>query len=275
MSLHFLSRELRDGLFIISATEWEQPGSSVNCYLVIGDERALLVDTGMPGHGGLRAYVEELAAGRPVTCVCTHGHFDHVGNASEFDEVMMSERDLRWLNGVGYIPGCPITARVLPLVDGQRFQLGNRCLTAVSIPGHTEGSMALLDHQTRTLIAGDAIARRGFFVESDGCVSAVLGLFDRLLEVEQMDFDMLATAHDRFLLPKSLIRHFIRTVTDNVSAPQKQWRTPDGASYDEVRLGEPEDQFYINCSFPSVVQGELAAALVTWKDAHHDIWTKE
>ena len=90
MSLHFLSRELRDGLFIISATEWEQPGSSVNCYLVVGDERALLVDTGMPGHGGLRAYVEELDAGRPVTCVCTHGHFDHVGNASEFDEVMMS-----------------------------------------------------------------------------------------------------------------------------------------------------------------------------------------
>ena len=275
MSLHFLSRALRDGLYLISSDEWARPDSSVNCFLVMGAERALLVDTGEPGEGGIRAFAERLCGGKPITCVCTHGHFDHVGNASEFDEVWMSTRDLRWLDGVGYIPGCKVEARIRDLVDGQTFDLGGRLLTVVAIPGHTAGSMALLDHATHTLIAGDAIARRGFFVESDGCVSAVTALFDRLLEVERLEFDALATAHDRFLVPKEVIRHFMRTVADHAASPQKHWTAPDGTSYDEVRLGEPDDDFYINCSFPSSVQPALAEALATWKAAHPDIWNED
>lgn len=100
-------------------------------------------------------------------------------------------------------------------------------------------------------------------------------LFDRLLEVECLDFDALATAHDRFLLPKSLIRHYIHTVTDHAAAPQKHWTAPNGMAYDEVRLGEPECDLYINCSFPSEAKPSLAQALVTWKTAHPDIWEEE
>lgn len=275
MSTVYYANELKDGLFLISSDSWTQPDSSVNCYLAIGKERALLVDAGLPGPTNLRAFAEELADGKPVICACSHGHFDHVGHASEFDEVWMSHKDLRWLDGVGYIPGCKVEAQILPLEDGNSFDLGCRMVTTVAIPGHTEGSMAFLDHATHTLIAGDAIARRGFFVEPQGCAKAIISLFDRLLDVERMDFDALATAHDRFLLPKSLLRHHIRTVVDNAAHPQKRWHAPDGTAYDEVCLGEPEDDFYINCSFPASAQPQLATALADWKEAHPSIWNED
>ena len=54
--------------------------SVVYSYLVEGDERAVLLDTGC-GLGDLKAYVESLTD-KPYEVVLTHGHVDHAGGAS-------------------------------------------------------------------------------------------------------------------------------------------------------------------------------------------------
>ena len=46
-------------------------------YLILGKERALLLDTGM-GIGNIRAVAERLTK-LPITVVNSHSHFDHVG----------------------------------------------------------------------------------------------------------------------------------------------------------------------------------------------------
>lgn len=64
--------------------------SHVNSWLVAGDDRAVLVDTGL-GIAPIRPVVEA-TADRPVEVVNTHHHFDHVGGNAEFDAVAVHER---------------------------------------------------------------------------------------------------------------------------------------------------------------------------------------
>src|SRR5690349_25098204 len=64
------------------------------------------------------------------------------------------------LPGPGYDPA---TYRVEPmapnrmLVDGDRIDLGGRVLTVLHLPGHTPGSIALLEERTGTLYSGDIV----------------------------------------------------------------------------------------------------------------------
>lgn len=72
------THELRDGVYVITTDNWR-----LNSGLVVGSQRALVVDTG----AGPRQGREILAAVRnvtqlPLTVVNTHAHYDHyMGNA--------------------------------------------------------------------------------------------------------------------------------------------------------------------------------------------------
>lgn len=72
---------------------WRYPVLDVNCALILGTERAVLVDTlSGPSQGReLAAGVREVT-GLPVVVVNTHGHFDHCfGNAAVRDALGVSD----------------------------------------------------------------------------------------------------------------------------------------------------------------------------------------
>ena len=54
-------------------------------YLLEGEDRAVLVDTGT-GIGDIKAVVAELTA-LPVSVVLTHEHYDHVAGAWRYDSI--------------------------------------------------------------------------------------------------------------------------------------------------------------------------------------------
>jgi len=153
-------------------------------FLLIGDEKAMLIDTGV-GIGDLKGFVRTLT-GKPLMVCCTHDHVDHVGGASAFDSVYLHPKDMPdFATGggiglsvegrLGYIRyiaerekgdypyllaedvtewgPCPA---LHPLEDEQVIDLGNRKVTVYACPGHTPGSITLLDENTRTLFMGDA-----------------------------------------------------------------------------------------------------------------------
>ena len=53
-------------------------------FLLIGDEKAMVIDTGI-GIGDLKGFIRTLTD-KPLMVCFTHDHADHVGGASAFDQ---------------------------------------------------------------------------------------------------------------------------------------------------------------------------------------------
>ena len=62
-----------------------------NCYLLVGEQKALLIDCGV-GIGDLKGAAEKIAD-KPLVVVGTHGHVDHVGGDGQFDEIYLHKND--------------------------------------------------------------------------------------------------------------------------------------------------------------------------------------
>lgn len=133
----------------------DDAGESV-CYVVRGKERAAVIDT-VNGHEDLKAIVREITD-LPLIVLNTHGHCDHILGNAYFDEAYLHPADMdlykaHFANHPLHLPSCPVR----PIEAGETVDLGGRTLEVVHIPGHTRGSIALLDRQAGFLFSGDAI----------------------------------------------------------------------------------------------------------------------
>ncbi len=150
----YVSRELHPGVFMIADDETDK------LFLVRGARRALLIDTGMGG-GDLRGYVESLAGGLPLDVVITHAHPDHLALVDQFQrdhDVYMCRLDLPLLERFAPMIGKDLDpGRIRDVGDGQVFDLGERRLTALRVPGHTPGSLVLMDEASGVVFSGDAV----------------------------------------------------------------------------------------------------------------------
>ena len=81
----FQVQELGDGIFCLKDL------STVEMYLVVGEQRAALLDTGT-GIGDLAGAVRGLT-NKPVEVYLTHGHVDHAGGIYSFDRVHVHPAD--------------------------------------------------------------------------------------------------------------------------------------------------------------------------------------
>jgi len=149
------------------------------CYLVLGKDKAALIDTGT-GIGNLKAVTEKLTD-LPVTVILTHEHYDHVAGAYRFDEIIMydNEKALQVLKKgrdnaslqqylqedylwkplpKDFDPNTWIIPPMEPtelVKDGDIIDLGERTLEVIYTPGHSPGQMCLLDKKNRILFTGD------------------------------------------------------------------------------------------------------------------------
>jgi len=252
---HFFHEELRDGIFLISCKEWEMRTVTINTYLIRGREKAVLVDAGL-GTSGLREYAQQLA-GMPVQLVLSHGHFDHTGAVNEFDDVWVHPEDALILGKsiIKLLPSKKITARIHNLREGDELLLGDRTLQVYGIQGHTAGSIVLYDEKTKTLISGDSICRRVFYI--DGNKYPINRFFHDLMKVDQLDFTGVCSAHDRFLLPKTQIRHMIDVISEGIFYSNITIRIL-GRKYFQVKYGiGPEDPNFIDFSAPIACREQL------------------
>ncbi len=150
-------------------------------FLVLGEKKALMVDTGM-GFKPIRPMVESLT-GLPVMVVNTHSHFDHIGGNWEFQEGYVLDTEPsrhRMANGlthdevkknlvgdstVGPYPEGfdPETYHIKPaphwhfIKEGHEFDLGGRTLKVISTPGHSPDSLMLADDGNHLLFTGDTV----------------------------------------------------------------------------------------------------------------------
>ena len=138
----------------IDGHTWRFEDRGVRFFLLMGDNQALLVDSGMTIPNA-RELAEELTD-LPLALFNTHADRDHVAGNAAFERIYVSPCELvhPQLRGL-------TSTQVIPVWDGDIIDLGNRDLEAIALPGHTPGSMALLDRATGMLFAGDPIQRNG------------------------------------------------------------------------------------------------------------------
>ena len=133
----------------IDGNTWRFEDGNVRFFLLCGSEKALLLDTGMnaPDAKALAQRLTDL----PLMLMNTHCDPDHISGNRAFDEVFMSpaeEEHYRSLGGAG---------RIRPVRGGDVIDLGGRPLMVIDNPGHTPGSIAVLDVNARVLYSGDSI----------------------------------------------------------------------------------------------------------------------
>lgn len=110
-------------------------------YVLIGDERALLLDTGAtqdPSEFPLHETVRGLIGDKALLVVHSHGHGDHRSADTQFE-------DAPGVTVVGIDKSTLIDAlSISQWPDGQgAIDLGNRQLTVIPSPGHQEEAIAL------------------------------------------------------------------------------------------------------------------------------------
>ncbi|MCR5006820.1 MAG: MBL fold metallo-hydrolase [Clostridiales bacterium] len=145
-------------------------GPYVDSYLIVGSEKALLVDT-LQTDTGLYEEVRKITD-KPLEVFITHGHGDHAGVATrEFHEagvpIYMSHLDVDQL-----VSRSRYGAQkdwFLDLVPGQIFDLGGFVFHTISIDGHSKGSMVALDYENQLLFSGDGIGSGHFWMQLPNC----------------------------------------------------------------------------------------------------------
>lgn len=146
----YIANKIDDGF-------WSIEDGGVRCFLFKGDKQSLLIDTGY-GTGDLKAAVAELIGEDPML-VLTHADGDHVGCNQSFGLAYMHPAEY-----AHYHEGTRKHWPAAPLWEGDVIDLGPRRLEVILIPGHTPGSIALLDRANRFLIGGDSIQNGTIFM---------------------------------------------------------------------------------------------------------------
>ena len=142
----------------IDETSWRIETDIVRAYLFVGTERALLVDTtNVPGK--LDDAVRSLTD-KPVVLVNTHADEDHISANDRFAEAWMHPAEYAYYAKTRK----PCYAAPRPLQDGEIIDLGGRCFEVILVPGHTFGSIVLLDREAGILISGDSISDTPVFI---------------------------------------------------------------------------------------------------------------
>lgn len=154
---------------------WEQ----THCYLLLGENRAALIDTGL-GVSNIAEIVKSLTE-LPVLAVATHAHWDHIGGRGLFEDIAVHEAEESWLFGGFPLPLPVVRANLMKepcvfpqgfdgsdyrvfqgrpsrlLKDGDEIALGGRAISVIHTPGHSPGHICLFEQERGYLFTGDLV----------------------------------------------------------------------------------------------------------------------
>ena len=203
----FATRDLGDDIWVLQDPIGRiAPGynvSVVNLYLVLGRERAALIDSGM-GLGDIHAACAALTD-LPIVNLCSHSHWDHVCGSYLFDERMIHPLERHRLNedyeveGVTTFRAAPATGEV---AEGTMIDLGGRALTVWHTPGHSPGHVSYRDSATGYLFCADTCYAGTLWMQTE---DANLDDWRASLErIAASDVTALLGGHEEPVQPRSL-----------------------------------------------------------------------
>lgn len=223
MSDWFTVEQIEKDTYVISEyRHWEE----THCYLLLGTERAALIDTGL-GVSDIRAVMRQLTD-LPVLVLTTHAHWDHIGGHTLFPSICAHALEEKWLTERFPVPLEAVKANLLRqpcafppafdeaqyrlyrgpvarvLHDGDEIDLGQRRIYVLHTPGHSPGHCCFYEAERATLYSGDLIYQ--------GCLYAFYPTTDPMdfmhsvRRVAQLPVDRLLPGHHELNVSPSLIQ---------------------------------------------------------------------
>lgn len=188
----------------INENTWILDDGFVRGFLLTGTEKAVLIDT-CASSAEAKA-LAEAATALPLILVNTHGDGDHVAGNGAFEAFYMHEADYVNCNVAARCPD----SRLIPLQDGDVIDAGERPLEIIAIPGHTYGSVAILDRNARVLYTGDSVQDGHIYMfGAHRQPEAFAASLEKLIAMEAR-YDCLRAAHGTPELPAAFVHTVAR-----------------------------------------------------------------
>ena len=128
-------------------------------YVVEGQEKAAVIDTGITPGGKILPTVRQLTQ-KPLVLAITHAHIDHMHHMDEFEEIYLCHEELKLPSEIlcQHMHGKQLDLEATQDVHtGSVIDLGKEKLEICQVPGHTPGSVVFWDASRDLLFTGDAI----------------------------------------------------------------------------------------------------------------------
>ena len=210
---------------IVPGIHWIE-GINCNVYIIV-DKELTLIDTGLPRKAKkILSYITGELQRKPSDLkriIITHSHLDHTGSLKAVKEatgakVAAHPEDAEYIAGHKKMAPPKGGIRILfklmspfmkvePVEVDQTIIEGDVVagLKVIHVPGHTPGSIALLDEKKKVLFSGDTIRFRDGKVEGppvkftpDPKIAAL-----SIERLKTLDFDIMLSGHGQPLRPEA------------------------------------------------------------------------
>jgi len=192
----------------------EEPKSSQGnvSYLILGDDRALMFDTGC-GENEVKGdykikYILDKITSLPVTLIQSHFHFDHNQNIHEFEHIAFPDlpdlRDRVSPDGLfqftqedlfeGDYPSQITVDEWFPM-DAE-LDLGDQVIQLVHVPGHSVESVAILNKSSKVILLGDFLYNGALFLFHNDDLIVYQQTVDHLLSLLSEDYRLFGAHGD-------------------------------------------------------------------------------
>lgn len=230
-----------------------EPGQfeEVISFLIVGEDRALLFDTGL-GLTPIAPTISKLTD-KPVSVLNSHSHYDHIGGNHEFEDIAgvnvpyalarqagAPNNVVREFVSGDWLPEAPPDFnadeyKIEPyeidgfVRDGIAIDLGSVRLEVLHTPGHSPDSICLLDRANRRLYTGDTFYLAPLYAHLEGS-----------------DFDQYATTANRLAALTPNVDHVMTSHNVPVANVKYLQAMADGfaAIQDKSALGVETDGAY-------------------------------
>jgi len=219
--------EVIEGIYHIPGQDEMIPDSHV---YIIGDPSSQdlsLVDVGLSGKGPYKLSSIDNSGVKLKDIkrvIMTHTHFDHIGCFAEIKEQIpwvelwvhtaeaeeLEQGDERTVYGMDMFQSmCQAQYNIEPgafkfkvdrrLQDRETLEIGGMSWDVLSIPGHSQGSIALYHSSNRILIPGDTVYADYAIGRFDLHGADAMALKDSLMRLAELEVDTLLPGHNRIV----------------------------------------------------------------------------
>ena len=177
----------------------------VRSFVIVGKQAALCIDAGVvpADFAGMISSVTRF----PVACCLTHTDGDHTANLHAFSRVYIHPSERPLLTQDRYSDG----TEIVRVSERDCFDLGGIQLKVVACPGHTPGSIALLDEKHGILFSGDTISYGPVYLfgEHRNLDDYIESLHKLQGMAAEGKFDTIYPSHNTCPVPASIISDLI------------------------------------------------------------------